>query len=70
MNSKIRKFQDELVDLVNSYECIPIEARLVVLELVTSNVQKIADDTIIEELSKEAADAESIPEDKLAELSK
>ncbi len=70
MNVKIRRFQDSLVDLVNSYEDIPIEARLVVLELITSNVQRLADNTIIEELSKEAANAEGIPENQLAELSK
>lgn len=70
MNVKIRRFQDSLVDLVNSYEDIPIEARLVILELITSNVQRLADNTIIEELSKEAANAEGIPENQLAELSK
>lgn len=64
MNSKIRRFQDELVDLVNSYGDIPLEARLVVLELITSNVQRLADNAIIEELSKEEDETckKSIPE--------
>ena len=72
MNCKIRKFQDDLVDLINNNDDIPWETRLVVLELVTSNVQKIADNSIIEELSKNggAEDAKGIPENKLAELSK
>lgn len=62
MNTKIRKFQDDLVELVNSYDDIPWEARLVVLELVTSNVQKIADNAIIEELSKEESCKKPIQE--------
>ncbi|MBQ1574212.1 MAG: hypothetical protein IIZ78_24060 [Clostridiales bacterium] len=62
MNCTIRKFQDDLVALVNSYNDIPWETRLVVLELVTSNVQKIADNAIIEELSKEESCKKSIPE--------
>lgn len=53
MNLAIRKFQDDLIDLVNSNSDIPIEARLISLELVVYNVQKMADNAIIEELSKE-----------------
>ena len=69
MNYEIRKFQDDLVDLINATD-IPVEAKLIVLELITANVQKVADNAIIAEMSdKEAQDAKSIPEDKLGELS-
>lgn len=63
MNFAIRKFQDDLVDLINANSDIPIEARLVALELVTSNVQKMADDAIISEMSeKEEQCKNPIPE--------
>lgn len=51
MNAKMRLFQDELVDLVNKHEDIPWEARLVILELITYQVQKAADEAIRSELS-------------------
>lgn len=63
MNYKLRKFQDDLVDLVNSYSDLPWEARLVVLELVVTNVQKVSDETIIAEMSeKEEQCKNPIPE--------
>lgn len=51
MNARIRLFQDKLVDLVNEFDDIPWEARLITLELITFKVQKTADDAIMSELS-------------------
>lgn len=51
MNLAIRKFQDDLIDLVNLNSDIPIEARLISLELVVCNVQKMADNAIMSEMS-------------------
>lgn len=63
MNLAIRKFQDDLIDLVNSNSDIPIEARLISLELVVCNVQKMADNAIMSEMSaKEESCKKSIPE--------
>ena len=58
-NYKIRQFQDELVNLTNSFVDIPVEAKLICLELITVKLQKVADEAIMEEL-KEAENAKSI----------
>ena len=52
MNYRLRKFQDDLVDLINSYDDLPWEARLLALELIAGNVQKQADMAIMSEMSE------------------
>ena len=52
MNYRLRKFQDDLVDLINSYDDLPWEARLLALELIAGNVQKQADMAVMSEMSE------------------
>lgn len=52
MNYRLRKFQDDLIDLINSYDDLPWEARLLALELIAGNVQKQADMAVMSEMSE------------------
>lgn len=61
MNSRMRMFQDELNELVNKFGDVPIEARLMALEITTLKVQSLADSAILKELEGEVnKNAESI----------
>lgn len=51
-NLEMRHFQDELNHLVNLHKDLPWECRLLALELITMQVQKLADDAIIGELKE------------------
>lgn len=62
MNKRLRLFQDELTDVINRHSELPWEARLLALELITTNVQRMADNAILAEISEEEKNAESIPE--------
>jgi len=53
MNSRMRLFQDELNELVNKFNDVPIEARLMALEITALKVQSLADKTILKELEEE-----------------
>lgn len=53
MNSRMRMFQDELTELVNKFNDVPFEARLMALEITTLKVQSLADKAILEELEEE-----------------
>lgn len=53
MNSRMRMFQDELTELVNKFNDVPLEARLMALEITTLKVQSLADKAILEELEEE-----------------
>lgn len=52
MNSRMRMFEDELTELVNKFNDVPIEARLMALEITTLKVQSLADNAILEELEE------------------
>lgn len=53
MNARLRLFQDELNELVNKFPDLPIEARLLALEITTLKVEKLADEAIFKELEEE-----------------
>lgn len=53
MNARLRLFQDELNELVNKFPDLPIEARLLALEITTLKVEKLADEAILKELEEE-----------------
>ena len=61
MNTKIRNFFHELIDLVNKYD-LPWEVRRIVLENVLYMTEKKADEAILQEdeVNKEGEDAESL----------
>ena len=59
MNSEIRQFEEALIDICNGFNSIPIEAKLLALQLTTLKVQNMADEAIMNEL-KEATNAEGI----------
>ena len=63
----MRLFQDNVIDLANEFDDLPFEGRRLVLESVMHLLEKKADEAIVTE--REAFYAESIPEDKLGELS-
>lgn len=52
MNSRMRMFEDELTELVNKFNDVPIEARLMALEITTLKVQSLADNAILKELEE------------------
>lgn len=61
MNLRIRQFEENLNDLINQFSDLPWEARLLALELSTTQVQKEADKSILAELKEsEEENAESI----------
>lgn len=66
-NTELRQFFEEIINVVNSHVDIPIEAKRLALFSALQLVERQANEIIL--LEKEAMDAESIPEDKLAELS-
>lgn len=69
-NSDLRHFFEDIIALVNNYANVPIEAKRLALFAALQIVEREANETIMLERDfKEAKDAESIPEDKLGELS-
>ena len=79
MSFRMRLFLDSVIDLVNDFDDIPIEARRLVLESVIRLVEKKADEEIVREreqllnnsadIESEENDAKDILENKLGELS-
>lgn len=71
MNYKIRLLQDTIIDVVNQFNDVPLEAKRLVLESIMHIVEKAADKAIFTEsdVNTEVQDAEDIFEDKLGELS-
>lgn len=70
MNFRIRLFLDTIIDTVNQFNDIPLEARRLVLESAMRIVEKASDNAIATEReSMEEQNAESVLEDKLGELS-
>jgi len=70
MDFRIRLFLDSIIETVNQFSDIPLEARRLVLESTMKLVEKKADEAIIaQRTAVEAKNAESISEDKLGELS-
>ena len=67
-NIELRHFFEELINVIQSHCDIPIEAKRLAVFSALQLVERQANETIL--LEKEAMDAKSIPEDKLAELSK
>ena len=60
---------DEVVDLVNKYDDVPMEARRLVLESVMHIAEKSADKAIIAEREEEEENnAKNIFQDQLGEL--
>ena len=59
MDTEIRNFFHELIDLVNKYN-LPWEVRRLVLENVTNMVEKKADEAIRQQSIEEGENAESI----------
>lgn len=68
MNRKIRAFFEKIIALVNAFDDVPIEAKRMALFIALQLVERQSNEAI--ELEQEEKNAESIPEDKLAELSK
>lgn len=69
MNLRIRLFQDELVNLLNQFSDVPLEARRLVLSSVLHIVEVTTDNAIATEReSMEEENAKDIFEDKLGEL--
>ena len=75
-NSELRAFFEEIFNLVNSFETIPIEAKRLALFSAFQLVERQANEAIemerrenLKKLQKEEDDAKSIFEDKLGELS-
>lgn len=70
MDFRIRLFLDTIIDTVNQFNDIPLEARRLVLESAMHIVEKAADKAIATEReSMEEENAESVLEDQLGELS-
>lgn len=67
MNFRLRLFQDNIIDVVNTFDDLPYEGKRLVLESIMHLLEKKADEAIVKE--REAFYAESIPENKLGELS-
>lgn len=68
MNYRIRLFQDNLIDVVNQFDDIPMEVRRAIIENVSNLVEKKANDLIMQEREQEAVNEQSILQDKLGEL--
>ena len=66
MNFRIRLFQDTIIDAINEFDDIPMEARRAIIENVHHLMEKKANELIAQE--REQADEQSILEDKLGEL--
>lgn len=62
MNLRIRQFEENLNDLINQFNDLPWETRLLALELVVAQTQKEADKSIMAELKEleEKQNAESL----------
>lgn len=70
MDFRIRLFLDTIIDTVNQFSDIPLEARRLVLESAMKLVEKKADEAIVAQReAMEAENAENILKDKLGELS-
>ena len=70
MDFRIRLFLDSIIDTVNQFNDIPLEARRLVLESAMHIVEKAADKAIATEReSMEEENAESVLKDQLGELS-
>lgn len=72
MDLRIREFLDQVINLVNMYDDIPLEARRLALESAMYNTERAANKAIKEQsekaLSMEGNHAEDIFENKLGEL--
>lgn len=72
MDLRIREFLDQVINLVNMYDDIPLEARRLALESAMYNTERAANKAIKEQsekaLSMEGSHAEDICENKLGEL--
>ena len=53
INLNLRRFQDELTDLVNKYDFLPVEARLLAVELLAKELHSNSNKVIVEELKEE-----------------
>lgn len=70
MDFRIRLFLDTIIDAVNQFNDIPLEARRLVLESAMKLVEKKADEAIIaQRTSMEEENAEGVFENQLGELS-
>lgn len=53
VNLNLRRFQDELTDIVNKYDFLPIEARLLAVELIAKELHDSSNQTILNEIKEE-----------------
>lgn len=53
INLNLRRFQDELTDIVNKYDFLPVEARLLAVELLAKELHSNSNRAIMEELKEE-----------------
>ena len=53
INLNLRRFQDELTDTVNKYDFLPIEARLLAVELIAKELHDSSNQTILNEIKEE-----------------
>jgi hypothetical protein len=69
MDFRIRLFLDTIIDAVNQFNDIPLEARRLVLESAMKLVEKKADEAIVaQRTSMEEENAEGVFENQLGEL--
>ena len=60
-NTRIRQFREQLMELVNQYSDVPMEARYMALLLVFNKVTELSNEVILEEMKeKEVQDGESV----------
>lgn len=64
MNEQIRLLEDTIIETLNSYEQVPIEAKRLVLKEIYLIVEQKANEAIIQEVEN----AKSIQPNKLGEL--
>ena len=60
MNFRLRFFQDNIIDVVNQFDDLPLEAKRLVLESVMHLVEKKADEAIVKEREEQYGITESI----------
>ena len=64
MNEQIRLLEDTIIETLNSYEQVPIEAKRLVLREIYLIVEQKANEAIIQEVEN----AKNIQQNKLGEL--
>lgn len=64
---ELRRFQEEINEVINAHPGLSWESKFLALQVVTMQVERVADKTVMDEL-KEIQNAESVCENLLGEL--